>query len=360
MRWPEATCIPAVGSWLPTAVPTEQAVADGRLSPARAERLGYRSICVDETVAPPDMARRAAAVAAARAGLGRRDVALLLHCSTWFQGLDIWPTASYVAADLFPGACAIDLQQRCNGALAALELAAAAVHAGPSNRSVMITTADRFAGPGVDRWDMHEFNVYADGAAALVLGRSPGFARLLSTVTVADNGLEGLARGDAPFTTESRAAAEPIDLITRGAQFTARTDDTRNAVRIMRTMTKAAMTALRDAGRSREDLTRVVTAATGRLPEGYHFHSMIGVDEKITTWEFGSGTGHVGAGDWFLGLEHLMSSGEVGPGDTVLLFGGGAGYSCTAAVLEILAPAPWASADTTAPIAATAPTGAPL
>jgi 3-oxoacyl-[acyl-carrier-protein] synthase-3 len=93
----------------------------------------------------------------------------------------------------------------------------------------------------------------------------------------------------------------------------------------------------------------VVTAATGRFPDGFHFHSMLGVPEERTTWAFGRGTGHVGAGDWFVGLEHLCETGDLAPGDKVLLFGGGAGYTCTAAVIEVLRLPAWAVPSSPAP-----------
>jgi 3-oxoacyl-[acyl-carrier-protein] synthase III len=70
-------------------------------------------------------------------------------------------------------------------------------------------------------------------------------------------------------------------------------------------------------------------------------HHLLGVSEEQTTWEYGRRTGHVGAGDWVLGLEHLLTGNELRAGDLVLLFGGGAGYTCTAAVVEILRVPAW-------------------
>ena len=42
----------------------------------------------------------------------------------------------------------------------------------------MLTTADRFGGPGANRWQLRHGNAYADGATATILSTEGGFARL--------------------------------------------------------------------------------------------------------------------------------------------------------------------------------------
>ncbi|MBW5425165.1 secondary metabolite biosynthesis protein [Streptomyces sp. BG9H] len=341
MRW-DGIHIAAVGSWLPEPVPAERAVREGGYDAERCATLGYVSALVADDVAPPDMAVRAARSALERSGVAPAEFSLLLHGSLWFQGLDIWPTASYVAARTVGRTVpAMDVQQRCNVGLGAIEMAAAHLTAGVRpGTAAMVTTADRWAGPAVDRWNLHDSNVYGDGGTALVLSRAGGFARLLSTVTAADNSLEGATRGDEPFRTASPAATEPIDLIGRARahraeQSAAGADPTALVFRFARTMIAAKTAALADAGLSTGDLARVVVPATGRNPGDHQLHDVLDVPEQLTTWDFGRRTGHVGGGDWAAGLEHLVTTGAVAAGDRVLLFGGGAGYTCTAAVLEI-------------------------
>ena len=106
-------------------------------------------------------------------------------------------------------------------------------------------------------------------------------------------------------------------------------------------MILARNAALKDAGVKLEHFTRVVTPASGRMKGDAQVHDLLGVPEQATTWEYGRTTGHVGAGDWVLGLEHLLTTRALVPGDHVLLFGGGAGYTCTAAVVEILELPEW-------------------
>jgi 3-oxoacyl-[acyl-carrier-protein] synthase-3/clorobiocin biosynthesis protein CloN2 len=60
-----------------------------------------------------------------------------------------------------------------------------------------------------------------------------------------------------------------------------------------------------------------------------------------STWEFGRALGHLGPSDQIVSLEHLVSTGELRPGDHFLMLGVGPGVTISAAVLRIDAPAPW-------------------
>ncbi|MDO0926702.1 ketoacyl-ACP synthase III family protein [Streptomyces sp. TG1A-8] len=335
MKWDDLY-VAAVGTWLPGALPVERAVEEGRYDAERARARDYVSVCVDEDTAPPDMAVRAGRSALERSGTAERDFSLLLHSSLWYQGLDIWPTASYVAADTVGRFVpAFDVQQRCNGALGAIELAGAHLRAGiGKGHAALVTTADRFAPPAVDRWNMHDYNVYGDGGTAMVLSTRGGFARVLSTATVVDNSLEAAARGDQPLR-RAPDPGTPVDLVARAARHAAAGDAKQTELRTGRLINQARNQALADSRTQLKDLARVVIGATGRFEHGYHFHHLLQVPESLTTWEYGRTTGHIGAGDWNAGLDWLVRTRAVAPGDRVLLFGGGAGYSCTAAVLEI-------------------------
>jgi 3-oxoacyl-[acyl-carrier-protein] synthase III len=340
MRW-ESTYLAGLGRWLPPAAPVRDAVDAGLVDAERFKTLGYLSVCVADDTAPPDMAVAAGRQALARADVDPRDLAVAVHGSLWFQGLDIWPAGSYVAAALDArGVPAFDVQQRCNIGLGGIELCAA-YPATARAYAALLTTADRFAAPAVDRWNAHEFNMYGDGGTALVLSRRGGFARLRSTATVADNALEGQARGDEPLRACSPAALAPIDLQARAQAYASGHDPVQLSTRIGRVMLLARNRALADAGVALADVARVVTPASGRLRGDHQVHHLLGVSEEQTTWEYGRRTGHVGAGDWVLGLEHLLTGNELRAGDLVLLFGGGAGYTCTAAVVEILRVPAW-------------------
>ncbi|MCP2342415.1 ketoacyl-ACP synthase III family protein [Actinomadura rupiterrae] len=325
---------------LPAPVDAAGAVAEGRYDPSDHAADQYASVTVATGEAPPEMAAAAARLALRRAGTPPGDVALLLHASAWFQGVDYWPAAAFVHREVLGEAGryapAMDVQQMCAGALGALELAASYLAAEPARRAALVTTADRFGGPGFDRWraDLSGL-VYGDGGAAAVLGRE-GFARLLSVGTVVDTELEGMYRGDEPFAT---APGRPVDVRARRAAFAAGAGQQLGGIgdRTTSGLTEAIDRTLKDAGLALDDIHRFVFPNVGLRVLRTRYCEPLGIDLARTTWDWGRRTGHVGAADQLTGLAHLAESGRAGSGDRVLLVGIGAGFAWTCAAVEITA-----------------------
>ncbi len=335
MRW-ENVYIAGIGAYLPGARKVGTAEL-GDDVPAWVSELGYESVQVATTMSPPEMAVAAAGTALRVSGIAPEDFTLLLHGSTWYQGLEIWPTASYVAdRALARGVPALDVQQRCNIGVSALELAATHLHAVPTG-AVMVTTADRFTGPGVDRFTLRPGTAYGDGASAVALSGRTGFARVLCTRTVVDNSLEPLTRGGEEFTDSPEAARRPVELAQRAREHTGDFDDTESTARLLRVIRRAVVGALEESRCGMGDIARVVTPAVRFLDSPVQVHQLLGIPESRTTWDFCRTTGHLGAGDWGVGLAHLLDTGAVRAGDKVMLYGGGAGYSCTVVVIEVIA-----------------------
>ncbi|MFC5185563.1 ketoacyl-ACP synthase III family protein [Actinomadura harenae] len=331
---------------LPAPIGVEEAVADGRYNPFDQAADEYASITVATGEAPPEMAAAAARVALRRAGTPPSGIALLLHASTWFQGIDYWPAAAYVHREVLGDdgryAPALDVQQMCAGSLGALELAASYLTADASRGFALVTTADRFGGPTFDRWraDVRGL-VYGDGAAAAVIGRR-GFARILSVSTVVDTALEGMYRGDEPFAT---APGRTVDVRARRAAFAAPANLRRPAggvgERIASGLTECVARTLNEAGLTIGDIDRAVFPNVGLRVLRNHYAEPLGLDVARTTWDWGRRTGHIGAADQLTGLTHLAESGLLEPGDRVLLVGIGAGFSWTCAALETITRPAW-------------------
>ncbi|WP_432840356.1 ketoacyl-ACP synthase III family protein [Dactylosporangium sp. CA-092794] len=340
MQWTDLY-ISGVAAWLPEPRTTDAAVAAGILPRERRDLLGIDSVTVasdDESDAPPRMAVRAAEAALKRAGASPDDVALVVHSSLWFQGADCWPVASYVANEavgrLVP---AFEVLQRCNGGMWSIDLAARYLAAGGAGgaggTAALLTTADRFSDPMIDRWNCVDVTMYGDGAAALVLSTTSGFARVLSTATAADNSLEGLARGLEPLS--GHRPTGPIDLVRRTVDYVSTGVYPDLIHRYLELLVSAKDRALEDSGTTPEQL-RWAVIPVSRRGTGHELYHLLGVPDERTSWAFGRTTGHVGSGDQFAGLAHVVETGEVAAGDRILLFGGGAGFTCTAAVVEIL------------------------
>jgi 3-oxoacyl-[acyl-carrier-protein] synthase-3 len=335
--------VAGIATWLPPAVDVADAVADGRYDPADQASNEYMSITVAGDEAPPDMAVRAGRLALDRSGVAPGDIALLLHASLWYQGIDFWPAASYIHRELLAGsqgegrhAPAMDVHQMSNGSLAALELAASYLVADPGRRAALVTTADRLALPGFDRWrsDLRGI-VYGDGAAAVVLARE-GFARLLSVVTLSDSTLEGMYRGDEPFGPVPGHAGQPVANRARRDQFAAGQDAEVLGRRIFGGLSEAIERSLADAKLTLADITWTVFPNLGATTLRRAYHGPLGLDLSATAWEWGRHTGHVGAADQIIGLANVAGSGRAKPGDRVLLVGIGAGFSWTCAVIEFI------------------------
>ena len=67
----------------------------------------------------------------------------------------------------------------------------------------------------------------------------------------------------------------------------------------------------------------------------------LGLPMSMSTWSFGRTVGHLAASDQVVSLEHLLTSGELGPGDRLLMLGVGPGITLSCAVIEIISSPPW-------------------
>lgn len=327
-------------SYLPAAITAEQAIAEGSCDPASARRCGAASVTVaGPGDSGPGMAAKAARVALARAECPPADVGLLLHATLYDQGHDLWSSASHVQALALAGdhpACpALEVRQVSNGGMAAMDLGAAYLKAGTDRPAVLVTAGDVFCPPGFDRWRSDPGTVYADGGAALVLSRTGGFARLRSLVTVSEPRLEGMHRGDHPFTPPEDGRIRRVDLDECKKQFLERVGRGPAVAWVSGGQRRALRGALEEAGLTVEDVAAFVLPHLGRRRLEASYFQPFGIPPERSTCDWSREVGHLGGGDQFAGLTHLMETKRLSPGDPVLLVGVGAGFSWSAAVLEI-------------------------
>ncbi len=326
-------------SALPPARTAEEAVAQGQCTAGEVKRTGMRSVTV---AAPgdsgPALAARAAVTALERAGCPAPAVGLVLHATLYDQGHDLWGSASYVQSLALPGEhepCpAMEIRQVSNGGMAALELASAWLRSGAARPAALLTAGDVFGPPGFDRWHSDPGTVYADGGAALVLSRTAGFARLRSLATFSEPRLEGMHRGDHPFALPADRARQ-VDLEECKEQFLARTGRQTAIALVSGGQRRALQRALSEADAELDDITHFVLPNLGRRRLEAAYFRGLGIDPEKSTWSWASQVGHLGAGDQFAGLAHLVETKQVAAGDRVLLAGVGAGFSWSAAVVDI-------------------------
>ncbi|TCO62064.1 ketoacyl-ACP synthase III family protein [Actinocrispum wychmicini] len=333
MRW-DSLYVAGVGTWLPEPLPVAAAVIEGKVDEARVEELAYKSVLVADELSPPEMAVRAADVAIGRAGIPRDEYSVVLHNTSWYQGHPMWPSGSYVGRhSVGAHVPCFEIQQRCNGALGSIELAGAHLASGISTGSAaLLTTGDRFVAPAIDRWHCHPQSAVADGGTAAVLSAVGGFARVVATSTAVDNTLEQVNRGLRPFSELPPDPAEPFEYTSRYREYVAGPGGGDAAEQLKKVLITACETVLSDAGIGIDDVAVLVIPAVG----AGRLSRVLGVPVERTSWDFAASTGHLASGgDQIAGFANLLETGSVSPGDHVMLFGGGGGYTCTAAVLQI-------------------------
>lgn len=337
------------GVCLPARVPVTRAVAEQDASPLLIG-TGISAVCVEPRRSSAELAAEAAREACVDRPPG--ELRAILHSYLWFKGADFWTAAQYIGHAIGADGCpAYDMSQTCNGGMAALELAAGMVRG--TGGSVLVTTGDRFAEPAFDRWGHHSRHdttvqpeppgaIFGDGGAAVLVGTSGGPVRLLSTSTVVDNSLEGASRG---LGFASGPSSAPPDFRRKHEEYFG--DDIaigRHLDRMATAMRRALDTVLADGDTKLADVNWFVPpVATHQELKGL-LSFLLHADESATTWKFGSTTGHLGAGDQIAGLDYLLRSGAAGPGQRVLLIGGGTGFACTCALVEVTQPGTAAAA----------------
>ncbi|MER0443347.1 ketoacyl-ACP synthase III family protein [Streptomyces sp. Edi4] len=327
---------------LPSLLTVEDAVAAGACPPRLAATTGLESVAYSPDESAAEMAAHAARTAVARAGSTPAEVELLLHADTYHQGQDLWPVASYIQREALGNSCqAIEIRQMSNGGLAALDLATAYLTAGHGRGDALLTTADRFCAPGIDRWQTDPGTPYADGATALVLSRRGGVAQLVSLALFADPELEPLHRGDEPFTTAPFGHRMPVDFEQAKRAFIGRAGMSYAISRAHHGQRTVIKQALADAGMELGDAQWVVLPHFGGRRLKAIYYQPFGIDPARTTWKFSRTVGHLGAGDQFASLDHLLVSRSVRPGDRCVLVSVGAGYSWGCAVVEITEQPGW-------------------
>ncbi|WP_255955338.1 ketoacyl-ACP synthase III family protein [Streptomyces odontomachi] len=340
--------ISGLGVYLPsTLVSVESAVEQGLYEELEVElhQLGGAAVAGD--VPAPEMALSAARDAFKSCGRHPSEVDLLLYASTWHSGPEGWLPHSYLQRHLVGGDVpATGIRQGCNGMFSALELAASYLLAVPERQAALLVASDNYGTPMMDRWHISSGYVGGDAATALVLSKEQGFAQVLSvhSATVAE--AEVLHRGATPLFPPSITVGD-------GVNFGARSSEARRkaAVRptggkpspgmiamakVQERQPEVVQQALDEAGVTIGDITRVAYMSCSREIVEQRCMVPLGLPMEKSTWDYGRTIGHCGASDQLLALDHLLSTGELQPGDHLLMLANGPGVVISAAVVKIL------------------------
>jgi 3-oxoacyl-[acyl-carrier-protein] synthase-3/clorobiocin biosynthesis protein CloN2 len=337
-----------IGVFLPDKIESlDSAVAQGLFPADEVEARGYTGAMVADDTPPPEMALRAARDALKNGGVSPEDLAALLYAGVWHQGPDGWGPQYYLQRYLVgDDLLAVEIRHGCNGTFSGIELAVGILRSEPERKAALITASDNFGTPLFRRWDSGAQNsVMGDGASAVVLTKDGGFARLLSICTTSYSDLEEADRAGEPLFPPGITEGRVLDYKTRYAAFGRKlladnvgpemlvAHEQRSKRVLSRALAEAEVTA--------DDIKRVIVHNVAR-GDAAAYLSGLGFPLEKSTWEYGSGIGHIGASDHMISLYHLLVTGGLSAGDHVLLAGMSPGVTYKAAVVQILDVPPWA------------------
>uniref|UniRef100_A0AAU2V0U9 Ketoacyl-ACP synthase III family protein n=1 Tax=Streptomyces sp. NBC_00003 TaxID=2903608 RepID=A0AAU2V0U9_9ACTN len=342
----ETVGIAAASRWLPDgASQVREAVDSGRIRSRTARELGHESLPAAEDTAAPDMAVRAARAVLDATGTdpGRLDV--LCHAWMYYQGHDLWSPSHYIAAELGAArAVPVGVQQVCNGGATALDMAASWLRdrrerAPDGTAWGLVTTGDRFAEPGFDRWAGDYGVAYGDGGTALLVRTpaGPGDALLLRALaTVAAPELESMHRSGDPFGVAPRTHRDQVNMRATKRSYLRQHGNEGFTAANERSIRTVVAQALGDAGMSPRDprLRCVVLPRFGLKTLREAWIPVLAECVAAPPVDYGRATGHLGAGDAAAGLADLIDGAVLAPGEVALVLSAGAGFTWSCLVVE--------------------------
>lgn len=337
--------ISGLGVFVPDIVSVASAVNAGLCPPEVGEKEGdITGAAVAGDLPAPEMALRAAREALAHAGdIAPETLRLLLYADTWHQGPDGWFPQAYLQHHLGTGdALALEIRQGCNAVFGGLELAAPLLAADPGEApSALIVASDNYGTPRMDRWSSGP-SVFGDGASALVLSRTSGFARVLSVNSMVLSDLEEVHRFGEPLFPPGPTTGGHVDFTTRensfGEYLAEQGIESELWLKLHQKMLQTVSRTMVESGTTFSDMDRAAFTSLGPEDLEHRWLEVLSMPMSKSTWDFSRRIGHIGASDPFIGLHHLVSTGEVGPGDHVILGGIGSGATVSCAIVEILEP----------------------
>lgn len=336
-----------IGVYLPETIQTaDAAVADGLLPAEEIEGRGLRGAMIAGDTPPPEMALSAARDALKNGGVNPDDLAALLYASVWYQGPDGWGPQYYLQRFLVgDDLLAVEVKHGCNGTFSGIELAVGVLRAEPDRKAALIVASDNFGTPLFRRWDAGAQNsVMGDGSSAVVLTKDTGFAQLLSVCTATFSPLEIADRAGEPLFPPGITEGRILDYKTRHLAFGKQITNAEIGVEMLvghEQRSKDCLSrALDEADVTAADIKRVIIHNVAK-GDAETYLGTLGFTLEQSTWDYGSGIGHVGAGDHMISLHHLLTTGQLEPGDHVLLAGMSPGVTYKAAVVRIVDVPSW-------------------
>ncbi|RJQ77705.1 hypothetical protein D5S17_14915 [Pseudonocardiaceae bacterium YIM PH 21723] len=338
--------IAGTGAYVPDTMSAEEALGQGLYTRDDYDWYGWTGAAVAGTTPAPDMAITAARQAVERSGRHPSEIDVHVHAHSWPQGPIGWSPHHYILRHITNRDVPSFLTwQACAGMAGALELAVNHLMAVPERTGALVTGADNVGTPDFNRWGFGLQNgVIGDGASSLLLSTKDGFASLLSINSGSTAELEMTYRGADPIFPppgigtkvdfQERLSGYGDDLGDTVAEIVSRQGELR---------TELALATMAEAGIGPEDVTRVCHVFTGLESYLKVIIDPMGLSVDKGLLDYGRRLGHCTVNDQFIALNHLVETGQVGPGDHILIVAHGGGTAITTAALRIDRRPAWAT-----------------
>lgn len=335
------TYLAGIGVFLPEVLSIEAAAEQGFVPKDAAESRGIASVAIAGRLSSPEMALIAAEEALKSSGLSAEDIGLLLYTGVWHHGPDGWGPQYYLQRHLLgDDVLAVEIRHGCNATFSAMELAVPYLRASPHIRGVLIAASDNFGSPLINRWNPGDgLSDLGDGASAVVLSTSLGFAELLSVCTATFSEMEEAHRAGESLFPPGVTTGTTLDFGARSECFQRKAIEDGRWVRLLLDHQKHNLEcterALQDADLEAREIKHVLIHSMPRQAASSYL-KILGFSLDQSTWDFARTVGHLGAGDHLAALHHLLSTSRVNPGDNLLLCGFSPGVTYKAAVIRVL------------------------
>jgi 3-oxoacyl-[acyl-carrier-protein] synthase-3 len=330
--------IAGIGTSKPEYIHTAEAVDQGWYSAEERERSGLLSISVAGTTPAPDLAIEAAKYALEQSRHTPEEISALFHTNVHPQGPDGWSAQHYINRNTInQPVTSVEIRNGCIGFFSNIHLAGCYLNATPDRTAALLTSADNFGTPLVNRWHASKLFVLADGGGAIVLSKRRGFAKVLAIDSASNPELEQRHRGGEDLFPPGLTVGGTLNFDERMEYC--RQKSAEGALPPLgdfgSVVIDAAEKTLKDADISMNEIAKVIH--DGFTRESLHdiFLDPLGIEEERGIWEFTRRLGHAGPLDQIRGLEYVWTNREVDVGDKILLVSGAPGMEAACAVLEI-------------------------
>lgn len=332
--------IAGASSWFPERLySVVDAIENGLYAQEDANKTGYQSIAIAaDDISAPEMAFKAIQKALSHSQTATDNIATIVYNSIHRHGYpQLWCPASYLQQKLeLKNALPFAISQGCNSQLLSLELISSFLSTS-SLDSAIIVSSDKFSGSYFDRWRSDYSIIYGDAAAAMIISKTAGFARILQLYSISDPSLELLHRSEEFYTElDQQYASKHYDVRRTKKSFLEQVGK-----EVLAEKTKFALTSLWDkvfleGNFSPDDVSYFIFPNLGDniLQESYYTVYDKAAERSIAN--FGLSVGHLGASDCIAGLDDLMKNKKLNSGDKVMCIGAGAGFSWSFMLIEII------------------------